>query len=65
MIISLARTLDLEIVAEGVETRAQLEQLRRLGCDVVQGYYFARPTSAREVEQLLLDGHFCYTAETH
>jgi len=31
----------------------------------VQGYYFARPTSAREVEQLLLDGHFCYTAETH
>jgi diguanylate cyclase (GGDEF)-like protein len=49
MIISLARTLDLVIVAEGVETAAQLEQLHRLGCHTVQGYYFGYPAAADEV----------------
>ncbi|HVQ96911.1 MAG TPA: EAL domain-containing protein [Mycobacteriales bacterium] len=46
MVISLARTLDLVIVAEGVETADQLELLRRLGCETVQGYYFGRPAAA-------------------
>ncbi len=40
MIVSLARTLDLLIIAEGVETRTQLEQLHRLGCTTVQGHHF-------------------------
>ena len=62
--IDLARNLDLTVIAEGVEDEVTLDMLAGLGCDVVQGYYFARPTSAREVEQILLDGHFCYTAET-
>jgi EAL domain-containing protein (putative c-di-GMP-specific phosphodiesterase class I) len=48
MIVSLARTLDLSIIAEGVETAAQLDQLDRLGCQYVQGYYFARPLPAAE-----------------
>jgi diguanylate cyclase (GGDEF)-like protein len=43
LIISLAATLDLLVVAEGVETAAQLDQLRRLGCGTVQGYYLGRP----------------------
>jgi diguanylate cyclase (GGDEF)-like protein len=46
MIVSLARTLDLMIVAEGVETAEQLDLLRRLGCDTVQGYYLGRPVAA-------------------
>ncbi|OLB74313.1 MAG: hypothetical protein AUI14_23840 [Actinobacteria bacterium 13_2_20CM_2_71_6] len=54
MVVSLARTLDLFVVAEGVETAAQLAQLERLGCDVVQGYHFGRPTPAGEVWQRVL-----------
>ena len=42
-IISLAHSLQMRVVAEGVETRAQLEFLRQLKCDHIQGFYFARP----------------------
>jgi diguanylate cyclase (GGDEF)-like protein/PAS domain S-box-containing protein len=45
-IISLARALGLQVVAEGVETRRQLDELRRLGCDRGQGFMFARPRPA-------------------
>jgi diguanylate cyclase (GGDEF)-like protein len=46
---------DMEIacVAEGVETRAQLEGLRRLGCDFIQGYYFAKPMPADAIDDYL------------
>ena len=50
-IISLSRALGLRVVAEGVETRRQLDELRRLGCDRAQGFMFARPRPA----QLLWD----------
>jgi len=43
MIVGLAAELGLECVAEGVETRAQAEYLRGIGCSFAQGYYFARP----------------------
>ena len=46
MIINLADTLDLLVVAEGVETTTQLAELRRMGCQACQGYHFGRPTSA-------------------
>jgi EAL domain-containing protein (putative c-di-GMP-specific phosphodiesterase class I) len=46
MIVGLARTLDLLIIAEGVETRAQLEQLHRLGCSIVQGHHFGEAAPA-------------------
>jgi EAL domain-containing protein (putative c-di-GMP-specific phosphodiesterase class I) len=45
-IISLARALGLRVVAEGVETKRQLAELRRLGCDRAQGFMFARPGPA-------------------
>jgi diguanylate cyclase (GGDEF)-like protein len=61
--IDLARNLDLMVIAEGVEDEVTIEMLGDLGCDVVQGYYFARPTGSDEVEQLLLGGHFSYTAK--
>lgn len=41
--ISMAKDLDMEIVAEGVETEGQLNFLRDIGCDVYQGYYFSKP----------------------
>ena len=52
-IVSLARWLNLSVVAEGVETREQLERLREIGCDYVQGYFFAKPMPEEEFEALL------------
>ena len=43
MMLSLARMLDLRVVAEGVETPRQAEFLRSRGCDAMQGYLFAKP----------------------
>lgn len=45
-IIELTQSLDLDCVAEGIETLEQLDQLRTLGCGVVQGYYYAKPMEA-------------------
>lgn len=48
-IITLGRTLEIKIVAEGVETGEQLDYLKRMGCPLVQGYLFARPMPAADV----------------
>lgn len=53
VIFALARGFDLTIVAEGVETAAQSDYLVNLGCEVAQGYYFARPQQAYDLGQLL------------
>ncbi len=52
MVITLARNLKLQVVAEGVENAVQAERLRALGCDLVQGFYFARPSSPAQIAQL-------------
>jgi diguanylate cyclase (GGDEF)-like protein len=52
-IITLAHSLKLKVVAEGVETQEQLEVLRAMGCDISQGFFFHRPMPAEEVELLL------------
>ncbi len=54
LITSLASTLGLEVVAEGVESAAQVEALQRLGCDVVQGYLFGRPLPPEEAWKAIL-----------
>ncbi len=53
-IIAMAHSLGLSVVAEGVETLAQVEFLRQAGCDIMQGYYFARPMPAAELTELLV-----------
>ncbi|HET7272646.1 MAG TPA: EAL domain-containing protein, partial [Rubrobacter sp.] len=55
-IISLAHSLGLEAVGEGVESAEQLENLRSMGCDLVQGNYLARPLPSEEVQPLLEKG---------
>lgn len=52
-IMELARWMNLYVVAEGVETKEQLERLREIGCDYVQGYYFAKPMPYTEFEALI------------
>jgi EAL domain-containing protein (putative c-di-GMP-specific phosphodiesterase class I) len=49
----MARNLDLNVIAEGVESIGQLEQLRSLQCSEVQGYLFGMPMSAQEATKLL------------
>jgi len=52
-VISMARALNLRVVAEGVETEAQLDFLRRENCEVVQGFLHSRPVSAAEFDRSL------------
>jgi diguanylate cyclase (GGDEF)-like protein len=52
-IIAMAHALKLRVTAEGVETEEQAERLRELGCDEVQGYWFARPLSLSALRNLL------------
>jgi diguanylate cyclase (GGDEF)-like protein len=54
-VIALAKTLNLDVVAEGIETIHQLHQLRILGCEYGQGYLFSRPLPASEIESMLED----------
>jgi diguanylate cyclase (GGDEF)-like protein len=54
-IVSLAKTLRMNVIAEGIETIHQLHQLRILGCEFGQGFLFARPVPVNEVEALLQD----------
>jgi EAL domain-containing protein (putative c-di-GMP-specific phosphodiesterase class I) len=52
-VISLSHALGLRTVAEGVESVAQVDRLRTLGCDVAQGFFFWRPVPAEDLTQLL------------
>ena len=54
-IITMAHSLGIQTLAEGVETREQLEFLRQQGCDFAQGYYFSEPLAADEVERFLTE----------
>ena len=54
VVIELAGFLSIPVIAEGVETEEQLNVLKSLGCDIVQGYYFSRPVTAAEFEPFIL-----------
>jgi EAL domain-containing protein (putative c-di-GMP-specific phosphodiesterase class I) len=53
--IAMAHSLKLKVVAEGVETKEQLNYLDKLGCDEIQGYLFSTPLPSQEIEKLLLE----------
>jgi FOG: EAL domain len=55
-IIQMGHSLNLEVIAEGVETAPQLAYLRRHQCDQIQGYYFSPPLPVPALELLLLAG---------
>ena len=55
-IISMAHSLKLRVIAEGVETRAQLEYLRRNRCDEIQGFYFSKAVGAADMAAMLVAG---------
>jgi predicted signal transduction protein with EAL and GGDEF domain len=52
----MARSLNLEVVAEGVETQAQVDLLQSLGCNTVQGFLLGRPVPADATAKLLREG---------
>lgn len=55
-IITLAKNLNLEVVAEGIETEQQFSRLRELGCHFGQGYLFSKPANEIDAEKLLVEG---------
>jgi len=64
-IISLAQTLNLIVVAEGVETDDQIKFLSAHGCDEIQGYVFSKPVSAEDCGRMLREGNKLRTSSTH
>ncbi len=54
-IITLAKTLGMDAISEGIETPEQLTQLKNLGCQFGQGYLFAEPLDAQEIESMLVN----------
>jgi EAL domain-containing protein (putative c-di-GMP-specific phosphodiesterase class I) len=52
-IVDIGKSLDIEIVAEGVETMEHARMLRDLGCEILQGYVFAKPMAGEELERFM------------
>jgi EAL domain-containing protein (putative c-di-GMP-specific phosphodiesterase class I) len=55
MVIELAHTLGMEVIAEGVESWGQVSVLEEMGCDFGQGYHFAKPLPSNEVQTFLAE----------
>ncbi|MBN3926888.1 MAG: EAL domain-containing protein [Nostoc sp. NMS4] len=55
-IVALAKSLNIDVIAEGVETLEQLAQLRVMKCKYAQGYFFSQPLDSQSVETLILSG---------
>lgn len=65
-IISLAHKMNLSVIAEGIETKKQLEFIRERKCDKAQGYYFSKPLPVEEIERMLIETRgrfFCFSYE--
>ena len=56
-IIKMCKKLKIKTVAEGIETKEQVNFLKKVGCDIIQGYYFSEPITISEFEEkYLIDG---------
>ena len=53
MILAMAKELNMEVVAEGVETVEQAEKLKQYGCSYIQGYLYAKPMPAEEYPEFV------------
>ena len=62
-IIDMAKKLKLEVVCEGVETKEQVEFLRDVDCDIVQGYYYSKPVPLDVFTEMLSDNDFVFKQE--
>jgi EAL domain-containing protein (putative c-di-GMP-specific phosphodiesterase class I) len=54
LILDIAANLKVPVIAEGVETETQMQLLKKMGCELVQGYYFSRPLPASEFEKSII-----------
>jgi diguanylate cyclase (GGDEF)-like protein/PAS domain S-box-containing protein len=60
-VIAMGKSLNIKVVAEGVETMEQLQFLARHNCDEIQGYFFSKPATAEEFTRLLWENYSSYT----
>ena len=64
IMIDIARLLEVPVIAEGVETKEQMELLKAGGCDIIQGYYFSKPLPPEDFDKLieaeLKEGQYAY-----
>ena len=49
-LVDLARKLNIQVVSEGIETKKQIEYMKALGCEVIQGYFFSKPLPQEEFD---------------
>jgi diguanylate cyclase len=61
----MAHTLNLRVVAEGTETEEQISILKRLGCEMAQGYFFSRPAPADAIADILRHRYASRAAAAH
>ena len=52
-VVDMSHSIGIEVVAEGVETKEQLDYLKGISCDYIQGYYFSRPLPEQDFETML------------
>ena len=52
-VVNMAKVLEMPVIAEGVEKESQVRFLKNIGCEYVQGYYYAKPMPAEEYEKML------------
>lgn len=64
-IVGIAKSFELKVIAEGVETQEQLEVLDSIECDELQGYLFSRPMTKEQLEDGLRSGNFDPALEVH
>ncbi|MBR4721297.1 MAG: EAL domain-containing protein [Clostridia bacterium] len=63
LILGTAKNLNIPVIAEGVETKSQLEMLQKFGCSLVQGYYFSKPINSDDFETRVLQDQAALTAK--